>query len=163
MDLQKLLFRLGIQKTAVNTGNSGQAHTLTLFEKEQTVKILRSTFGSWLNIPGRNVQIITDEHELPLVPATRTVYVLHNPYSAVSMTQLRSLLNFLKRKENYPADILIFDIHLLNDQLRNILLGNAALPLNGAAVVIEKGEIRYQLISKEDFLQFRADCEANSA
>lgn len=150
---EKILFRLGLKKLLPSNWTK-QTSTITLFDREQTVRALKEEFGMWLNKYPFHVGWILDEHDLPLVPNIRTLYWFHTPGDSTSLMNSRSLLNRISRMKSKQPDFYIIPIHIAPVTLQTILTDKEHISA-GVAVLIENGHVIAQLNDRREFEQFR--------
>lgn len=145
-----LYSKLGLPQGDVEAGT---APVLTLYNRERALAGMREAFGMWLNVPGLDVSVLLAEEELPRVPAPETIYLFHTPGNSVSLMNLRSLLNRLKRLQ--PARrIFLCDTTVISPALKMILLGTTTGG-TGEGAFVQHGKITARMNSREDFEKFR--------
>jgi hypothetical protein len=135
MDFTALLKRLGLaQDHTAQPETPGQP--LTLFQREQRLKALRTDAGNWLAASEMHITVAAEAVDLPGLLFPRTLCIAHNPGSSVSLVQMRSLLNRLRRTGPPGLHVVIVHATGLPDQVRAEMFGVQAEIENGAAALI---------------------------
>jgi hypothetical protein len=131
----------------------------TLFEREASMRELKSAFGAWLQIPNWYVKIVQDEKEIPSIAAIHTVYFFHNRTSAISLVNIRSLLNRLKRMEQNRPDVFIFDSSLMNKKTIAAFWHEEELDSYGAAILFQQKKMIARMNKCEELELFKKELE----
>ncbi|MCA6364945.1 MAG: hypothetical protein IM638_18085 [Bacteroidetes bacterium] len=140
MDFTALLQRLGLwANEAAQPETPGQP--LTLFQREQRLKALRTDAGNWLAVSEMHITVAAEAVDLPALLFPRTLCIAHNPASSISLVQMRSLLNRLRRTGPPGLHVVIVHASGLPDQVRAGLFGVQAEIEHGAAALIVNHQI----------------------
>lgn len=140
MDFTALLQRLGLlANEAAQPETPGQP--LTLFQREQRLKALRTDAGNWLAASEMHITVAAEAADLPGLLFPRTLCIAHNPASSISLVQMRSLLNRLRRTGPPGLHVVIVHAAGLPAKVRTEMFDVTAEIEHGAAALIVNNEI----------------------
>ncbi|MCU0436150.1 MAG: hypothetical protein MUC87_22025 [Bacteroidia bacterium] len=135
MDFTALLQRLGLSAATPEAAET-PGQPLTLFQREQRLKALRTDAGNWLAASEMHITLAAEAAELPGMLFPRTLCIAHNPASSISLVQMRSLLNRLRRTGPPGLHVVIVHATGLPDAVRSEMFGVAHEIENGAAALL---------------------------
>jgi hypothetical protein len=154
MDLINLLQRLGL-----NNGQNSEpeipGQPLTLYQREQRLKALRTDAGNWLSKAELHLQFAAEAVDLPGMLFPRTLCIAHQPGSGTSLMQMRSLLNRLQRTSPPGLHIVIVHASGLPETVRRELFAIEEEITSGAAALISNGKIELSSAFGSNFEAFR--------
>lgn len=140
MDFTALLQRLGLASgEAAQPEIPGQP--LTLFQREQRLKALRTDAGNWLAASEMHITVAAEAVDLPGLLFPRTLCIAHHPASSISLVQMRSLLNRLRRTGPPGLHVVIVHAAGLPEKVRSEMFGVSQEIEHGAAALIVNHQI----------------------